>query len=135
MAHAHGAEGIAMAAEVGVRSIEHASFISQAGIDACLKNDVWIVPTFTIGEYYQQIGSATGAQDRMISIMRATNERYYECIRSAVRAGVKVALGSDFVGWDPSITARFDMDIASLGSCMEFDDAIVLTMQGILLPS
>jgi imidazolonepropionase-like amidohydrolase len=106
MAHAHGAQGIALAAELGVRSIEHASFIDQQGIDACLRSGSWIVPTFSIGEYYQQAGSATGAQDRMIQIMEATNDRYYNCIRSAVQAGVKVALGSDYVGWDPAITAK-----------------------------
>ena len=50
MAHAHGAEGIAMAAKLGCRSIEHASFIDDEGIAACLENDVWIVPTFLIGK-------------------------------------------------------------------------------------
>lgn len=106
MAHAHGAEGIRMAAEAGCRSIEHASFIDQAGIDACLANNVWIVPTFLIGVYYDDMGSVTGHQDRMIELQTAGNERYRDCIRTAVDAGVKVALGSDFVGWDPSITAR-----------------------------
>jgi imidazolonepropionase-like amidohydrolase len=49
MAHAHGADGIRMAAESGVRSVEHASFIDQRGIEACLKNNVWMVPTFSVG--------------------------------------------------------------------------------------
>lgn len=42
----------------------------------------------------------------MIAILKDTDERYRACIQSATRAGVKVALGSDFVGWDPSITAK-----------------------------
>jgi hypothetical protein len=40
----------------------------------------------------------------MIALQQATNQRYYGCIREAVRRGVRVALGSDFVGWDPKIT-------------------------------
>ena len=49
MAHAHGAEGIELAARLGCRSIEHASFINEEGIQACLRNNTWIVPTFLIG--------------------------------------------------------------------------------------
>ncbi len=39
-------------------------------------------------------------------MQRESDERYYQCIQRAVAAGVKVALGSDFVGWDPKITPR-----------------------------
>jgi imidazolonepropionase-like amidohydrolase len=40
----------------------------------------------------------------MIALQSLTNERYRGCIREAIRRGVRVALGSDFVGWDPKIT-------------------------------
>ena len=106
MAHAHGAEGIRMAAEAGCRSIEHASFIDSTGINACLRNNTWIVPTFLIGAHFEENGSQTGAQDRMIDIMRSTDARYKKCIQDAVKAGVKVALGSDYVGWDTRKTAK-----------------------------
>lgn len=106
MAHAHGAHGIALASNSGCRSIEHASFINEEGIEACLRNGTYIVPTFSIGQYFDEVGSDTGAQDRLIALQKATNQRYFSCIQAAVRAGVKVALGSDFVGWDPKITAR-----------------------------
>ncbi len=95
-----------MAAEAGCRSIEHASFIDQDGIDACLRHGTWIVPTFLIGAYYEDNGSKTGAQNRMIDILIETDLRYRRCIQAAHRAGVKIALGSDFVGWDPKITAK-----------------------------
>lgn len=101
---------------IGCRSIEHASFIDDRGIDACLEHDTWIVPTFSVGCYFDNIGSATGAQDRMIAIQKETNQRYVACIRNAVRRGVKVALGSDFVGWDPGITAREFRYLVELGN-------------------
>ena len=59
-----------------------------------------------IGEYYDEQGSKTGAQDRMIELQNQTRGRYRSAIQQAVAAGVKVALGSDYVGWDPSLTAR-----------------------------
>lgn len=59
-----------------------------------------------LGEYYKENGSATGAQERMIELQNMTNERYHRCIQQAVQSGVKVALGSDFVGWDPKITGN-----------------------------
>lgn len=89
-----------MAARAGVRSVEHASFIDAAGINACLENNTWIVPTFAIGAYFDSKGSETGAQDRMIEIQKTTNERYYSCMKRAIAADVRVALGSDYVGFD-----------------------------------
>ena len=60
---------------IGCRSIEHASFIDAAGIEACLENNTWIIPTFMIGEYYDEIGSKSGAQDRMIELAKQTRQR------------------------------------------------------------
>lgn len=59
-----------------------------------------------IGEYYDEQGSKTGAQSRMIELQNQTRTRYRTAIQQAVAAGVRVALGSDYVGWDPAITAR-----------------------------
>eukprot|EP01032_Pedospumella_encystans_P008439 gene8439-10018_t len=106
MVHAHGSEGIALAANAGCRSIEHASFIDAAGIEACLRNNTWIVPTFTVREYYDEKGSKSGAQSRLIELQDQTRQRCRTSIQQAVAAGVRVALGSDYVGWEPSITAR-----------------------------
>mmetsp|Transcript_20613 Transcript_20613/g.29587 ORF Transcript_20613/g.29587 Transcript_20613/m.29587 type:complete len:426 (-) Transcript_20613:15-1292(-) len=106
MAHAHGADGIKQAALAGVRSIEHASYIDDEGIAACLRTGAWIVPTFSVGEHFGYDTSVDSAQSRLIELQIAGKNRYYGAIRRAAAAGVKVALGSDFVGWDPAITAR-----------------------------
>ena len=44
-AHAHGAEGIRWASEAGVDSIEHGSYIDDAGIATMKKNGTYLVPT------------------------------------------------------------------------------------------
>ncbi len=57
------------------------------------------MPTFSVGANFENVGSATGAQDhRCIDWLRQTDERFNCCIRSTVAAGVQFVLGSDFVG-------------------------------------
>ncbi len=112
MAHAHGARGIEQCARAGVRSIEHGSFIDDAGIDACLANGVYLVPTLQVG---QHDFSASAMQERSMRLMRETNARHLACIRRAIERGVKVALGSDFCGWQPSLSAREFALLAAAG--------------------
>ena len=57
-------------------------------------------------EYYDEKGSKSGAQSRLIELQDQTRQRCRTSIQQAVAAGVRVALGSDYVGWEPSITAR-----------------------------
>src|SRR5262249_59803711 len=44
-AHAHWAQGIAWAREAGVDSIEHGSYIDEAGIKTMKKHGTYLVPT------------------------------------------------------------------------------------------
>ncbi len=50
-AHAHGAEGIRWAAEAGVDSIEHGSYIDDAGIAAMKEHGTYLVPTLYLGDW------------------------------------------------------------------------------------
>src|SRR5450631_2960101 len=51
-AHAHGAQGILWAAEAGVDSIEHGSYIDDAGIAEMKKNGTYLVPTLYLGDWF-----------------------------------------------------------------------------------
>src|SRR5437763_552663 len=53
-AHAHGAEGIRWAAEAGVDSVEHGSYIDDAAIAAMKEHGTYLVPTLFLTEYMQQ---------------------------------------------------------------------------------
>jgi imidazolonepropionase-like amidohydrolase len=83
-----------------------------------------------IGEYYDEQGSKTGAQDRMIELQNQTRERYRTCIQEAVRCGVRIALGSDFVGWDPKVTAREFRYLSELGGMSPINAIIAGTASG-----
>lgn len=98
MAHAHGARGVELCARAGVQSIEHASFIDAAGIAACLASGTVLVPTLLVFEPPSDGAAAA-------SWLEARRRRE-ACLRAAAAAGVKFALGSDFVGWPPGQTAR-----------------------------
>ena len=50
-AHAHGAQGILWATEAGVDSIEHGSYIDDAGIAAMKKHGTYLVPTLYLEDW------------------------------------------------------------------------------------
>ncbi len=51
-AHAHGAQAILWASEAGVDSIEHGSYIDDAGIAEMKKNGTYLVPTLYLGDWF-----------------------------------------------------------------------------------
>ncbi|MGH9464937.1 MAG: metal-dependent hydrolase family protein, partial [Thermoanaerobaculia bacterium] len=111
MAHAHATEGIKMAVRAGVRSIEHGTFLDEEAIALLVEHGTWLVPTLYIGDYYIERGSPSGYQDKMIELSRQYRDQHYEWVGRAIRAGVKIAAGSDFGGYPPELNAR---EIAAL---------------------
>ncbi len=106
MAHAHAAEGIKLAIRAGVRSIEHGTFIDDEGIALAKERGTFLVPTVYIGDYYIEKGSPSGMQDKMVELSRRYAAEHYRRVGAAIRAGVKIAVGSDFGGYPPEINAR-----------------------------
>ncbi len=106
MAHAHAAEGIKQAVLAGVRSIEHGSFIDDEGIRLMKKHGTFLIPTMYIGDYYINEEPESEAQAKMIELSRATRADFFAGIGKAIKAGVKVGVGSDFGGYDARINAR-----------------------------
>jgi imidazolonepropionase-like amidohydrolase len=105
MAHAHSAEGIKMAVRAGARSIEHGTFIDAEGIELMVENGTYLVPTMYIGDYYIEEMADSEAQKKMVELSAMYRDEFVENIGNAIRAGVKVALGSDF-GAEPVLQAR-----------------------------
>ena len=106
MAHAHSAEGIKMAVRAGVRSIEHGTFIDAEGVELMVQNGTFLVPTMYIGDYYIEEMADSEAQKKMVELSAKYRDEFFENIGNAIRAGVKVALGSDFGGADPVLQTR-----------------------------
>ena len=103
MAHAHATEGIKQAIRAGVRSIEHGTFLDDEAIRMLVDTGTWLVPTLYIGDYYIEHGDPTGAQAKMVELSKRYKEQQYLWVGKAIRAGVKIATGSDFGGYSQDI--------------------------------
>lgn len=115
MAHAHAAAGIKMAVKAGVRTIEHGSFIDEEAMDLMIKHGTWLIPTFSIHTYFDELPNADPALQKSIEIGRKTKESMYAGMKLAVKKGVKFGLGSDNVGWPPSYSAKELVEYIAIG--------------------
>lgn len=95
MAHAHGAEGIKNAAEAGIDSIEHGTYLDKEATKMILEKKIYLVPTL-ITQKYNKIKAESGSipeysvEDaiRIVGIHR-------ENIKRAYKAGVSMVMGTD----------------------------------------
>ncbi len=94
-AHAHGAEGIRSAIRAGVRSIEHASLIDAEGIAMARDAGVWLVMDIYNGDYIDEVGTRDGWPADMLRKNTETTDAQREGFTRAVRAGVRIAYGTD----------------------------------------
>lgn len=102
-AHAHGAQAILWASEAGVDSIEHGSYIDEAGIKAMKAHGTYLVPTSYLVDWMRSSGHLPALyakkMDDVGAAMRANHKR-------AIQAGVKVALGTDAAVYPHGLNAH-----------------------------
>jgi imidazolonepropionase-like amidohydrolase len=96
MAHAQGTDGIKAAVRNGVRSVEHGIFLDDEAISMMLERGTWLVPTLSAPRAV--IAAAErGARlpDLVVRKARDVVDVHTESFARAVRAGVKIAMGTD----------------------------------------
>jgi imidazolonepropionase-like amidohydrolase len=89
-AHAHGAEGAKRAIRAGVRSIEHGCLI-----DLMVERGTYLVADMYDGDWMIQEGPRLGYSDEVLRKTEMTNDAQRENFAKAVKAGVKIAFGTD----------------------------------------
>ncbi len=94
-AHAHGAEGIKLAVRAGVASIEHGSLMDEEGVALMKEHGTYLVPTIYVGYAVEKYGHEWKLPEKLIEKGRRLNQQKRECLQRAIRAGVKVAYGTD----------------------------------------
>ena len=94
-AHAHGTEGIYAAIEAGVDSVEHASFIDDAGIQLAKKKGTYLSMDIYVTEYILGEGAKAGILEESLNKERKTGSLQRENFSKAVKAGVKMVMGTD----------------------------------------
>jgi imidazolonepropionase-like amidohydrolase len=90
-AHAHGREGIKAAVRAGVASIEHGSMIDDEAAALMKQRGTYLVPTaYLLGTFkFESLPPPIAAKARQVIPMAQ------ESHRRAIRAGVKIAFGTD----------------------------------------
>jgi imidazolonepropionase-like amidohydrolase len=94
-AHAHGAEGAKRAIRAGARSIEHASLIDDEAIGLMIERGTYLVCDMFDGDWMIQEGPRLGYSDEVLRKTEMTNDAQRENFAKAVKAGVKIAFGTD----------------------------------------
>jgi imidazolonepropionase-like amidohydrolase len=105
-AHAHGAEGAKRAIRAGVRSIEHGCLIDDETIDLMVERGTYLVCDMFDGDWMLQEGPRLGYSDEVMGKTVLTNDAQRENFAKAVKAGVKIAFGTDSGIYPHGMNAR-----------------------------
>lgn len=112
-AHAHGAQGILWATEAGVDSIEHGSYLDEAGIAAMKKRGTYLVPTLYLIDWLREYGNLPDIYKKKMeevgSVMKVSTKRAFE-------AGVRIAFGTDAAVYPHGLNAHeLDVYVSHIG--------------------
>jgi len=94
-AHAHGAEAVKRALRAGVASVEHASLIDEEGIRLAKARGAYLVMDIYNDDYILAEYAKMGYPQKILEKERLVGRTQRENFRKAVRAGVKLAFGTD----------------------------------------
>jgi imidazolonepropionase-like amidohydrolase len=114
-AHAHGAEGIRWAAEAGVDSVEHGSYIDDAAIVAIKEHGTYLVPTLYLGDWMIDNAAATHLPAPLLAKAQEVLPAARKNIAHAFASGVKVAFGTDAAVYPHGLNAHEFAVMVKLG--------------------
>lgn len=93
--HAHGAEGIKVAIRAGVDTVEHASLIDDEALQLAKKHGTYLSMDIYNTDYTQTEGPKRGELEEFLRKDREIGDIQRENFRKAVKAGVKLVMGTD----------------------------------------
>jgi imidazolonepropionase-like amidohydrolase len=114
-AHAHGAQGILWASQAGVDSIEHGSYIDDAGIAEMKKNGTYLVPTLYLADWFLDNAERLHVPAEMIAKGRTVMAAARKNEAHAFASGVKVAFGTDAAVYPHGLNAHEFAVMVKLG--------------------
>jgi imidazolonepropionase-like amidohydrolase len=94
-AHARGADGIKLAIRAGVRSIEHGSLIDVEGLELLVRHGTYLVADVYDGDWITEEGQRSGWPAETMAKNEQTTQAQRDGFSNAVRAGAKIAFGTD----------------------------------------
>ena len=94
-AHAHGLQGIRMAIEAGVDSIEHSSLIDQETVNFAISKGVFLAMDIYVSDYIIGEGAKNGIPEYSLEKERIVGKKQRENFKMAFESGAKMAFGTD----------------------------------------
>ena len=97
MCHALGGEGLRMAIEVGVDSIEHGTYLDEDPelLEMMAEKGICFTPTFSVYTFHATRGTPHGRARTL-----ALREHHVRSLQMAMERGVTVTAGTDEGGWE-----------------------------------
>jgi imidazolonepropionase-like amidohydrolase len=92
---AHGRQGIVNAALAGARSVEHGSLLDDEAADLLAERGTYLVADIYNGDYIASEGARQGWPAETLAKNEATTQAQRDGFANAVRAGVRIAYGTD----------------------------------------
>ncbi|HEX6130654.1 MAG TPA: amidohydrolase family protein [Actinomycetota bacterium] len=105
-AHAHSAEGIKRAVRAGVRSIEHGSLIDDEAIELMAERGTFLVADMYDGDWIMEEGPRLGYSAEVMRKTEWTNDTQRDGFARCVKAGVRIAFGTDSGVYPHGLNAR-----------------------------
>jgi imidazolonepropionase-like amidohydrolase len=97
MSHAYGGEGVKICLDAGVDSIEHGAALDDALIEQMVRQNTWLVPTFTVLRKIAALGDLDPCPvpAYMPVKARALMAAQAQSFPKVLAAGVRIAMGTD----------------------------------------
>lgn len=105
-AHAHGAEGILRAIRAGARSIEHGSLIDEEGVELLVETGTYLVADLWLGDWIEEQGRRHSWSAEVLRKNAETTEAQRDGFARAVKAGARLAFGTDSGAYPHGMNAR-----------------------------
>jgi|LGVF01.2.fsa_nt_gb imidazolonepropionase-like amidohydrolase len=94
-AHTQGYTAMKYCVEAGVKSLEHCVFLEEDIHQDLIKNDVFLVPTFSAPYHASLVGLKENPNDKAHQASKSVIDLHRSNILKAYKAGVNVVLGTD----------------------------------------
>lgn len=104
--HAHGAKGIQTALEAGVDSVEHASLITDESLALAVKQGTFLSMDIYVSDFILGEGEAAGILPESLEKEKIVGQAQRERFQAAVKAGAKIAFGTDAGVYTHGFNAR-----------------------------
>ncbi len=97
MSHAYGGDGVKICLDAGVDSIEHGAALDDALIEQMVRQNTWLVPTFTVLRKIAALGDIDPCPvpAYMPRKARILMDAQAESFPKVLAAGIRIAMGTD----------------------------------------